>query len=167
MIHKKYDYDKTIKFLKEVANTTGKTTREDLMIAMTGSVLKSKEELNCFTSALSNLKVRKLLKHNIDLQRDEKGDYIIKNISQNLNEANEIKEDDKLTYNPVKVVAKTTKDTTLEALEKDNQKLFLEKEKLKEQYEILESQYKMLLSKEKEYKNIIQSFYALAITNNS
>ncbi len=151
----KFNYEKGFEFLKEIADTTGTTTREDIMIAMFGSVV-DKNNAQPFSAALNNLKTKRLRKYGIDLIREKNGTYTVKYISQDSNESEDVQQN---TYKPVKTGV--VKNSVLEALEKDNQKLYLEREQLKLKYQELENQYTLSLSKEKEYKNIIESLYKL------
>ena len=149
----KFNYDKGFEFLKEIADTTGTTTREDIMIAMFGSIV-DKENAQPFSAALNHLKVKRLRKHGIDLIRGKDETYTVKYLCQDLNNLNNIENE----YEQKTVLVKSP---ILEALEKDNQKLYLEKEQLKLKCQELENQYTVLLTKEKEYKNIIESLHKL------
>lgn len=155
-----YKYNKTLELLREVANTTKIVSKKDLMMSMMNHVAKDKVEEVRFTTALSTLK-QKAEKAGIALKLERSGNkkenrlctyhvYFLSESSEQLN-----------------VVPKTEpkKDLSdsMNALQKNNQKLFIENENLSNEVMLLQKELEIMKAKESEYKNVIASFYALAM----
>lgn len=162
----KYKYKQTVEYLKEcIDNGTYRVTREQLMLALVGYHITDKQQLKDFTSALSNFKTRHLVHEGIILTRRGSNDcYTIEYTSQSQENKQELIEE-----KTVAVENNNANIAALKALEKDNQKLFLEKddlliekEGLEKECEFLRQQCEKLLAREEEYKKIIQSLCSLA-----
>lgn len=162
MIESKYNYSKTAEVLKEVADTTQTISRVELMKLMAGDVIEDKKELMRFSSAINNLKNRTLVKLNIELtpvqdpvNKNKVNHYTVRYITEKKPEWRESK--------AVKKTEERPSDLALSALQKNNQKLFLDLESMKEKYAELEQQYAALQAREANYKSIIESYHALAM----
>lgn len=155
MVESKYNYDEALQLLQEASETKKEIPRDELVKVLIGKPAESKKEFARFSSALSNLKARKLKKLNIELVPVH--DVLNKN---------------KITaYSAVKKESKTSKVyeyknenfDCMGALQKSNQKLFLEKENLAEEVNRLRVDLEVMKAREIEYKKIINSFYSLAM----
>lgn len=158
MLEVKYDYDKALEELKEIANTTQSITREDLMILMAGEVAEDKESATRFSAALNNFKNRKAKKANLEIipVRDEVNKSKVVSYIVRYAKAEKTKgaKKEEFIERP---------DLVLSSLQKNNQKLFLELEEMKEKYVALEQRCAELQSRESSYKSIIASYHALAM----
>lgn len=162
----KYKYKQAVEYLKKcIDDGTYRVTRKQLMLALVGYHITDEQELKDFTSALSNLKTRHLVREGIILTRRGSNDcYTIEYTSQSQENKQELIEE-----KTVAVENNNANIAALKALEKDNQKLFLEKddlliekEGLEKECEFLRQQCEKLLAREEEYKKIIQSLCSLA-----
>lgn len=163
MNESKYNYSKTAEVLKEVADTTQTISRIELMKLMAGDVIEDKKELMRFSSAINNLKNRTLSKLNIELtpvqdpvNKNKVTHYKVCYVTENKPEWRESK-------SVKKTREERPSDLALSALQKNNQKLFLDLESMKEKYAELEQQYAALQAREANYKSIIESYHALAM----
>lgn len=153
MIESKYNYEKAVEHLIEVANTTKRISRHDLMLVLYGKIAENNTESTNFSAALNNLKTRRLRAANIEIMPITKPSdpggivYSVKYIE---------KKDNKNTV---------AENTTMQALQKDNQKMFIENENLTKEVDTLRRELEFMKAKESEYKNIISSFYSLAMVH--
>lgn len=158
MLEVKYDYDKALEELKGIANTTQSITREDLMVLMAGGVAEDKESATRFSSALNNFKNRKAKKANLEIipVKDEVNKSKVVSYIVRYAKAEKTKgaKKEEFIERP---------DLVLSSLQKNNQKLFLELEEMKEKYVALEQRCAELQSRESSYKSIIASYHALAM----
>jgi len=148
----KYNYDGTVDLLKKVADTTQIITRAELMQILCGHIVTDRAEVTRFLSAVHTLRTGRLKKAGIGIEaitvgkkqaKGEVADYKVYYLQA--------------TTKPVKV------DNNIHALEKDNQRLFLELEELKKNYDILEREYRETVRREASYKALVQTYHALAM----
>lgn len=156
MVKINYDYDNTIKSLQKIANTSETITKSNLMEMMMHRVAENKNEEMRFGQALVVLR-RKLSEINLKLSlfaassKDNETTYAVVSASK-------VKEKS--------VSEETTVDSmrsTMHSLQMNNQRLFNENEKLIQELHVLQERINALESKEDHYKNVIESFYALAM----
>ena len=150
MFEVKYDYEKAVEALKEIANTTQKISRNDLMLILAGKIAENNKESTKFSAALNNLKNRRLRALNIEVET-----------------INKPSDPGGLVYSvKYKENKSTVTDTSaMQALQKDNQKMFVENENLSQEVARLRVDLEVMKAREIEYKKIITSFYSLAMVH--
>lgn len=153
----KYDYSKAIEIIMQAAKTNQDVTKEDLMIAITGEVIKGYKETSKFATLLNGFRKRQLKRLNIDLvpvhvndcKHSKTTHYKVVTLKE------EIKQEDN--------TKSFETDMILSSLQKSNQKLFLQLEDLKAKHEALEKRCMELCMREANYKSIIESYHALTM----
>ena len=142
MVEVKYDYEKAAEALKEIANTTQKISRHDLMLILAGKIAENNKESTNFSAALNNLKNRRLRALNIEVVA-----------------INKPSDPGGLVYSVKYKESKSTVTDTgaMQALQKDNQKMFVENENLSQEVARLRVDLEVMKAREIEYKKIITS----------
>lgn len=144
----KYNSKATIALLEKIADTTQIITRAELVNVLTdGKGMKS--DLGGF---LYQFKKRALAPLGIKLEtiqtskRMAKGEYC----------------DYRVYRTSASVVAQSN--TAMQALEKDNQKLFLQLEELQKAYDVLKEEYDETVRREAKYKTLVETYHSLAMS---
>lgn len=151
MANIKYNYDGTIDLLKRVADTTHVITRTELIQSLTNG-----NSTDCpktaLASALKNLRSTKLDKLGIIIEcphgerrKGRNADY-------------------RVYHKPSdKTEARVESKNMLSALERDNQRLFVELEELKAQYALLQEELEAHKEREKKHLILIETYHALVL----
>lgn len=150
MVEIKYNYEETAEALKKIADTTQKISRHDLMLLLAGKIAENNKESTNFSAALNNLKNRRLKAMGIEVATINKPSdpgglvYSIK-------------------YTEKKPIVEAN--ASMQALQKDNQRMFVENESLTNEVAKLRVDLEIMKAREIEYKKIITSFYSLAMVH--
>ncbi len=141
-----YNSKATIALLEKIADTTQVITRAELINVLTdGKGMKA--DLSGF---LYQFKKRALTPLGIKLET--------------LKPDKPLKKGEHCAYRVYRALAPVVVDNTAtHALERDNQKLFLELEELKKQYDILEREYRETARREASYKALVQTYHTLTM----
>lgn len=153
MIDSKYNYNGTLQLLQKALESKREIPKDELVKTLIGKTTEDKKELAKFASALGNLKARRLRKLNIELVPIYDTTAKNKIVAYSV-----VSKERKVVYE-----RKNESFDGMNALQKSNQKLFVEKENLAEEVNRLRVDIEIMKAREIEYKKIINSFYSLAM----